>query len=63
MPTVVQNTFVLNAGGLVNVLTHLLMNGNENVIDKKKVAQISSERQQAQAQNHFDLKMQRFEFL
>ena len=47
----------------MNVLTHLLMNGNENVIDKKKVAQISSKRQQAQAQTHFDLKMQRFEFL
>ena len=36
MPTVVEHTFVLNAWGLVNLLTHLLMNGNENVTKKTK---------------------------
>ena len=36
MPTLVENTFVLNAWCLVNVLMYLVMNGSKNVIDKKR---------------------------
>ena len=36
MPTLVDNTFVLNAWCLVNVLMYLVTNGNKNVIDEKK---------------------------
>ena len=35
-PTLVENTVVLNAWCLVNVLLHLIMNGNKNVIDKNQ---------------------------
>ena len=35
-PTLVENTVVLNAWCLVNVLMHLIMNGNKNVIEKNQ---------------------------
>ena len=40
-PTLVENTVVLNAWCLVNVLMHLIMNGNKNVIDKNQEQQVA----------------------
>ena len=40
-PTLVENTAVLNAWCLVNVLMHLIMNGNKNVIDKNQEQQVA----------------------